>query len=145
MLDLGRANAVSKRAEGAVGRGVAVATNEHRARQREALLRSDDVADALPPVELVVIFEAEQLGVLGEIGDLRRALRIRVGLGAVRRWNVVVDDQQRLFGSSYREAGTPQACECLRAVHLVYDVPVDIEQARAVRLLVHQVLVPDMS
>ena len=143
MLDLGRANAVSKRAEGAVGRGVAVTTNEHRARQREALLRSDDVADALPPVELVVVFEAEQLGVLGEIGDLRRALGIRVGLGAVRGRHVVVDDQQRLFGRSYREAGAPQACECLRAVHLVHDVPVDIEQARAIWLLVHQVLVPD--
>ena len=120
-----------------MGRGVTVATNDRRSRQREALLRSHDVTDALPLVELVVIFEVEQLGVLGEISHLRRALRIRIGPGAVRRWHVVVDDQQRFFGSSYRETGAPQPCECLRAVHLVYEVPVDVEQACAVWFLVH--------
>ena len=143
MLDFGRANAVGKRAEGAVGRGMAVATNQHRPRQREALLRSDDVANALPAVELVEIFEAEQLCVFREIGDLCGALGIRIGLGAVGRRHVVVDHQQRFSGGPYRQTGAPQPCERLRTIHLVYDVPVDIEQAGAVRLLVHQMLVPD--
>jgi hypothetical protein len=40
----------------------------HRARKRETLFRSDDMADALSLVEFAVIFEAEWLGVLGEIG-----------------------------------------------------------------------------
>jgi hypothetical protein len=56
----------------------------------------------------------------------------------------MVDDQQRLFGSSYGETGAPQPCECLRAVHLVYEVPVDVEQACAVWFLVHQVVAPDL-
>src|ERR1700759_1285748 len=105
MFDLGGANAISKRAEGAVRRGVTVATNEHDARQREALLRSDDVTDTLPPVELVVIFKTEKLGVFGEIGDLGRTVGIRVGPGTVGRWNVVINDQQRLFRSPYHTAG----------------------------------------
>ena len=37
-----------------------------------------------------------------------------------------------------------QALERLRARHLVHEVPVDIEQAGAVRLLVDQVVVPDL-
>src|SRR6476620_6367009 len=109
MFDLRGANAVSERAECAVGRGVTVAANERGTRQRETLLRSDDVADALPPVELVVVFEAEKSGVFAEIGDLGRTLGIRVRLGTVRRWNVVIDDQQRLFGGSYRPASETQA------------------------------------
>ena len=61
MFDLGRANAISERAEGAVGRGVTVTANEQGARQREALFRSDDVADALPPAELVVYSRPKSL------------------------------------------------------------------------------------
>ena len=59
MLDLGRADAMRERAEGAVRRGMAVAADDGRARQGEALLRPDDMDDALAAVELVVIFDAE--------------------------------------------------------------------------------------
>ena len=85
VLDLGGADAVGERAERAVRRGVAVAAHERGAGQREALLRADDVADALADVELVVIFEPEQLGVLGEIGDLRRRSPDRDWAGCGRR------------------------------------------------------------
>ena len=67
MLDLGSADAVGERAESAVRGGVAVAADERGARQREALLGPDDVDDALALVELVEIFDAEVLGVLGQI------------------------------------------------------------------------------
>src|SRR5947199_333009 len=73
VLDLGGADAVGERAEGAVSGGVAIATDERSAGEREALLGSDDVDDALALVELVEIFEPEQLGILREVGDLRRA------------------------------------------------------------------------
>ena len=59
MLDLRGADAVGERAEGAVGRGVAVAADDGHAGQREALLRPDDVDDALAVVELVEILDAE--------------------------------------------------------------------------------------
>ena len=77
MLDLRGADAEGERAERAMRRGVAVAAHERDARQGEALLRADDVADALAPVALAVIFEPEQRGVLGQIGDLRGALGVR--------------------------------------------------------------------
>ena len=78
MLDLGGADAIGERAESAMRSGMAVAADERDARQRKALLGSDDVDDALPLIELVEIFQPEQLGVLGEIGDLLRALGIGI-------------------------------------------------------------------
>ena len=143
VLDLGCADAVGERSERAVGRGVAVAADERGARQGEALLRPDDVHDALAAVELVVILEAEQLGVLGEIGDLRRALRIRIGLGAVGGRHVVVDHAERLFRRMHLAAGEPQPLESLRARYLVDQVPVYVNEAGAAGLLVDEMVFPD--
>ena len=72
-----RADAVRQRAEGAVGRGVAVAADDGRAGQGEALLGPDDMHDALALVALVVIFDAEIAGVLRQRLDLQRRLRDR--------------------------------------------------------------------
>jgi hypothetical protein len=41
-------------------------------------------------------------------------------------------------------AGRAQALEGLRRGHLMHQVPVDIDQARAVVLLMDQVVVPDL-
>ena len=84
-----------QRAEGAVRGGVAVAADDGRARQGEALLRPDHVHDALPHVALVVIFDAEILGVAGHGLDLDAAFlvldaQVAVGGGG----DVVVDDGQ---------------------------------------------------
>jgi hypothetical protein len=78
VLDFGGADAVRQRAERAVRRGVAVAADDRHAGQREALLRADDVDDALALVVLVVILDAELLALLRERLDLLR-LRDRVG------------------------------------------------------------------
>jgi hypothetical protein len=51
VLDLAGADAVGQRAEGAVRAGVAVAADHRHAGQRGALLRADDVHDALALVE----------------------------------------------------------------------------------------------
>jgi hypothetical protein len=72
VLDLGGPDAVGERAERAMGSGMAVTANERRAGKREPLLRTDDVDDALPLIELVEIVEPEQLGIFCEIRDLRR-------------------------------------------------------------------------
>ncbi len=144
VLDLGGADAVGQRAERAVGRGVAVAADQRDARQGEALLGTDDVDDALPLVELVVVFEPEQLGVLGQILDLGGALRVRIGQRAVGGRDVVVDHQQRLLRRAHLAARQAQPLEGLRRGHLVDEVAVDVDQAGAVRLLVHQVVFPDL-
>ena len=143
VLDLGGADAVRERPEGAVGRGVAVAADDRRARQGEALLRSDDVHHALAAVELVVIFDAELLGVGGERLDLLAALGIGDAVAAVGRLDVVVDDGERLFGGPHLAPGHPQALERLRARHLVDEMAIDVDEARAARRL-DDMVVPDL-
>ncbi|MGY3463521.1 hypothetical protein ACVW0I_000392 [Bradyrhizobium sp. LM6.11] len=98
VLDLARADAVRERAERAMRRGVAVTADDGGTGQRKALLGADDVDDALAPVELVVIFDAEFPGVVSQRLDLLDALRIRVRLGAVGGRDVVIDDSERLLG-----------------------------------------------
>ena len=143
MLDLGGADAVRERAEGAVGRGVAVAADDRRARQREPLLRPDDVHDALAAVELVVIFDAEFLGVGGQRLDLLAALGIGDAVAAVGRLDVVVDDGERLFGGAHLAPGHPQSLERLRARHLVDEMAVDVDEARPAGRL-DDMVVPDL-
>ena len=96
VLDLGGADAVRQRAEGAMRRGVAVAADDGHAGQGEALLRADDVDDALAPVGLVEIFDAEIGRVLGQRLDLDAAFLVRDAVDAVGgRRHVVVDDGER--------------------------------------------------
>ena len=143
MLDLGGADAVGERAEGAVGRGVAVAADDRRARQGEALLRPDDVDDALARIELVVIFDAEFARVPGQLLDLLAAFGIGDAAAAVGGLDVVVDDGERLFRRAHLAAGHAQALERLRARHLMDEMAVDVEEAQ-VALGVDDMVVPDL-
>ncbi len=144
MLDLGGADAVRQRAERAVGRGVAVAAHDRGAGQGKALLGADDVDDALPLVERVVILDAEISSVLRHDADLLGGLGVRIGLGAVGGGDVVIDHGERLLRGAHLAARHAQAFERLRARHLVDEMAVDIKQAGAVGLLVDQVVVPDL-
>ena len=111
--------------------------------QREALLRPDDVHDALPEVELVEIFDAEFARVPGQLLDLLAAFRILDAAAAIGRLDVVVDDRERLLRRAHPAAGQPQALESLRARHLVDEMPVDIDEAELARRL-QDMLVPDL-
>ena len=142
MLDLRRADAMRQRPEGAVRGGVAVAAHDGRARQREALLRTDDVDDALAGVELIVIFDAEFVGVLGEFLDLLAALGVGDADAPVGRLDVVVDDGERLFRRAHLAPGQAQPLESLRAGHFVDEVTVDVNEARAALSFDHMI-VPD--
>ena len=144
VLDLGGADAIGQRAERAVGRGVAVAADQRHAGQRKALFRADDVADALTDIELVVVFEIEQLGVLGQVRDLVGALLSGLGLVRSDGRHVVIDDEQRLVRRVILRPVIAQAFERLRRGHLMDDMPVDVEQAGAVGLLVDQMVGPDL-
>ena len=144
MLDLGCADAVRQRAESAMRRGMAVAADDGCAGQGEALLGSDHMHDALAAVALVIIFDAEILGVLGERGDLQRQLRIVDAFGAVGGRHVMVDHGQRLLRRAHPAPRHAQPLEGLRAGHLMHQMPIDIEQAGAVGRLMHQMGVPDL-
>ena len=143
MLDFRRADAERERAERAMRRGVAVAADDRRAGQREALLRPDDVHDALAMVEFVGIFDAELARVLRERLHLQAALGIVDAAAAVGGLDVVVDDGERLFRRAHLAAAEAQAFERLRARHLVHEMAVDVDQAGAARRL-DDVVVPDL-
>ncbi len=144
MLDLAGADAVRQRAEGAVRGSVAVAADDRRARQREALLRADHVHDALALVALMEVLDAEVARVGCQRLDLDAAVLVGDALGAVGRRHVVVDDRERLLRRAHLAARHPKAFEGLRARHLVHEMAVDVEQAGAVVLLVDNVVVEDL-
>ncbi len=77
VLDLARADAEGQGAEGAVGRGVAVAADDGHPRLGEALLGSDDVDDALVGVAHRIAGDAE----LGAVGVEHLELLGRDGVG----------------------------------------------------------------
>src|SRR5437867_3306134 len=76
VLDLAGADAVGERPEGAMGGGVRVAADDGSARQREALLGTDHMYDALAAVALMVVLDAEVARVLRERLNLQRRFRI---------------------------------------------------------------------
>src|SRR5258708_4038522 len=127
VLDFRSADAVRERPEGALRRSVAVAANDGGAGQREALLRPDDVNDALPAVALVEIFDAELARVLGERFDLQRRFGIVDPLRAIGGLNVVIDHRERLLRRAHLAAGHAQALEGLRARYFMHELPADVE------------------
>ena len=144
MLDLGRADAEGQRAEGAMGRGMAVAADDGHARLGQALLRPDDVDDALADVVHGIVRHAEVARVLLQRLDLDAAFLVGDALAAVAGRHVVVGDGQRGLGAPDLAAGKPQSFEGLRTGHLMHQMAVDIEDAGAILLAVDDVAVPDL-
>jgi hypothetical protein len=85
VLDLRGADAEGQRAEGAMRRGVAVAADDGGAGQGEALLRADDVDDALALVVLGEVLDAEIGCVRGQCLDLDAAFLVLDAERPVRR------------------------------------------------------------
>ncbi len=146
MLDLRRADPMRERAEGAVGRGVAVTANDRHPRQSPALFGPDDVDDALPHIRHRVIVDAKIPGVLVERGDLDAAVfRHRGRIGAVqRRRHVVVRHGDGLFGRAHLAVRHAQTFKGLGAGHFVDQMAVDIQKAGAIFGLMDDVIVPDL-
>ena len=119
MLDLGGPDAEGERAEGAVGRGVAVAADDGRARLGQALLGPDDVDDALAHVSMpknstpnsAQWASSARPGARSSLGD---------ALAAVGRRDVVIGDGERRVGPGAPPARHRAALEGLRAGHLVH-------------------------
>src|SRR3954471_4776557 len=124
--------------------GVAIAACDGGARQNEPLLRPGYVANALPPVGLAVIFNTEHLRAFGKIGDLICGFAIRIWLVTVLCPYVMVEYHQRSFRRSPLAAGLPHPAEGLRTVHLLHKMSVDKQETRAVGLLVHDVITPNL-
>ena len=137
---------MSQRAEGAMGRGVAVAANHGHAGQGPALFRADDVHDALTDIRHRVVMDAEIGRVLVQRLDLDAAIFGHGGgIGAVQRGrHVVIRHGDGLVRGVNLAARHAQTFEGLRAGHFVHEVAVDIEKAGAIVGFVGDMGIPDL-
>ncbi len=101
--------------------------------------------DALPDIALVIVFDAEVLGILGKCFDLDAAFLVVDALTSVRRRHVVVSHSQRLFRTAHFAARHAQTFKGLRAGHFVNQMPVDIDQRGPVIAGFDNVIVPDLG
>src|SRR5579863_9198975 len=124
-------------------RRMAIATDDRRAGQREALLRPDDMDDALPAILLVEIVDAKMLGIGGERLDLDAAFLILDALRAVRGRHVMIDDSEGLFRRAHLAPGNSQTFEGLRARNFVDEMAIDVEKAGAVVLTIDHMVIED--
>jgi len=140
------ANAESETGERAMGARVRVAAHHGHPRQGRALFRTDDVHDALLPVEKGKIgLGAKFLHVGVERLDLQP--RYRVGNACepffpVPRRRIVIGGRNDGIHAPRLAAGELEPLVRLRARHLVHEMAVDVEQHRAVLALVRDVAVP---
>ena len=141
MLDLGRADTEREGAKRTVRCRVTVAAHQSRTGQRKALLRANDVDDAVPR-----IIDFEQLNAkFRTVAAQRIDLQLRVfGLFVAVRRDVVVDHRERQFRTAHLPTRHLQPLERLRAGDFVNDMAVDIQKARAVLLLVDQMRFPNL-
>src|SRR5687768_17973605 len=105
MLDFARADAKGERPEGAMRRGVAVATDDRQARLCQPLLRPNNVHDALANIADAEQRYAELLAVLPKHFDLLNRKWVGPRLVAVDCRHVVVDRRERQVRAAHRAAG----------------------------------------
>ena len=96
------ADAMRERAKGAMRRGMAIAADDRRARQRKTLFGADHMNDALAKVVLIEIFDAELPGILGELFDLNTAFGIVDAMRAIGGGDIVIDDRERFLRRTRR-------------------------------------------
>ncbi|MNM36192.1 hypothetical protein D3C81_469000 [compost metagenome] len=148
MLDLGSADTVGQCAECAVGRGMGVAADHGHARQGGALLRADDVDDALANVVHLEFDNAVFIAVVIEGLDLQARNLVNDGVDAalaLRRGRyVVVRGRDVGIDAPWLAPGQTQAFEGLRRGHFVDDVTIDVDQRRAIVALLDQMRIPEL-
>ena len=149
VLHLGSADTVGQRAEGAVGRGVRVATDHGHARQGGPLLRTDHMDDALADIVHLEFEDAEIVAVLVQgldldarhfVGDGVQAT-FALGLGGR---HVVVRGGDVGIDAPWLAAGQTQAFKGLRRGHFVKNVTIDVDERRAIVTALHLVHFPEL-
>jgi hypothetical protein len=144
MLDFAGADAERERAERAMSGGMAVAADDGRPGKGEALLRPDDMDDALLGRGRGDIGHAEQGDVRFQGRQLLGALRIEDREARRGGRQIMVGDGKREVGPAHLAACRSQAVEGLRRGHFMDEVTVDINEAGAVLAPLDHVRVPDL-
>src|SRR6478735_901484 len=111
MLHLAGANAEGQRAKGAMSGGVTIAANHCHARLRKALLRPDDVYDALLLAVRPKQLDPEIAAVLFQLVDLRGRNLVDDGKRTVVGGNAVVRSGHRQVGPSHLQSALAQSRE----------------------------------
>ena len=128
MLDLAGADAEGQRAEGAVGRGMGVTTHHGGAGQGKALLRADDMNDALARIVHAVDRYVVVRAVFHQGFDLNPAFRVGNAARAVGGRHVVVRHGEGQIRPAHLAPGEREAFKGLRRGHFVDQVAVDVDQ-----------------
>ncbi len=143
MFHLAGADAMSQARKSTVGRGVRISAHNRHARQRRALLRSNDVNDALA---MVVHLELHD-GVLVAIGVQGVYLELGDGIGdsaaAIGGGHIVIRNRQVGIDTPGFAIRSLESFEGLRRRHLVEQVAVNVEDRGAVVVPAHLVTVPE--
>ena len=142
VLDLGGADPERERAEGAVGRRVAVTADDRLPGLREPELGPDHVDDSLAARPRRMELDPELLAVGAQ--GIELGLRHLVGHRPRQRRDVVVHRGHGQVGPAHGAARKPQALERLRRGDLVHEVQVDVEQRRLARLVADDVPLPHL-
>ena len=125
-----------------MGGSVGITTHDGHAGQRRAVLRADDVYDALARVTHTELGDAEMVAVLLQRGHLKPRNRI-VNARAVGSGRYIVIGYRKNAGRTPRLApGQMQPLEGLRRSDLVHQMPVDVDQRIAAFSAVDNVLLP---
>ena len=147
VLHLGSADAEGQGAEGAVGGGVGVAADHRHSRQGGALFRPHHMDDPLTGVVDVEFGNGEGFAILVEGHHLKPRDRVVDRFHPAmavfgHRGHVVVGGGQVGPRPPRLAPGQPQPLEGLGRGHFVDQVAVDVEQAGAVLVGAHHMIVP---
>jgi len=104
----------------AMRRGMAIAADDRRARQRKTLFGADHMNDALAKVVLIEYSMPNSRAFLGELFDLNTAFGIVDAMRAIGGGDIVIDDRERFLRRTNAPAAQPQPLEGLRARHLMH-------------------------
>ena len=111
--------------------------------ERLALIDSSNLTDHQFKVVLSYRL-ANKLDIGFKRFNLQLALRFRDPLVQIFRRNIVIGNGEGRIRATDFPSGCTQPFKGLRARHLVDEMPVDIDEARAVGRLMDQVFVPDL-
>ena len=132
VFHFGRADAMRQRAKGAVRGRVRVAADDRHAGQGRTLLRADHMHDTLALVVHVEVGQAVMLGVLVQRFHLQARDRIGNAVDAAGGGHVMVGHGQVGGNAPRLAARHAETIEGLRAGDFVQQVPVDIQNCRAI-------------
>ena len=144
MFNLRRSNAKGQRAKCPMGCGVRITTNNGHARKGKALFRPNDMNDTLPDIIHRKIRNAEISRIFFQGFDLDTAFFIFNANRTVGCWDVMIGNGKRAVRGAHSAAIIAKPFKRLWAGHFMNQMPINIDQACAIFLLMHKMCIPDL-